>query len=58
MTRKDYIVIAQAISAARHENQSASARDALDSVVLNLLPALRADNPAFNAGKFAEACMA
>ena len=58
MTKKDYIIIAQAVKSAR-QNVGPAVKDrqqTIDEVVNLLCYALYGDNPKFVAQKFAEAC--
>lgn len=53
MTRKDYIIIAQAIQDAR---KVLNPQTPIDIVVLHLAKQLSIDNPKFNTKKFTVAC--
>jgi len=67
MTKKDYVVIAESVKAAREELEGDQAHDGptlasgqwdyiFDRVVSNLARKLAEQNPAFNAGIFKKAC--
>ena len=59
MTKKDFAAIAAAIeeTRARYYGKGLhSPDDVLSMFVINMLPALRASNPAFDAEKFLAAC--
>lgn len=57
MTKKDYKLIAQAISASKQESCGRPTWEAaMDDIMEKLCQSLLADNPAFNGEKFKEAC--
>jgi hypothetical protein len=56
MTRKDYILIAKAISETRYNTTNLNYYQALNDVALNLAKALEAQNPRFDTAKFFQAC--
>ncbi len=57
MTKKDYVAIAEAIVDA-HTGRSTEGVPELDGELLinSLCDIFKADNPAFNAGRFEDAC--
>lgn len=55
MPRKDYVMIAKAISDSR-ARASVAGRKAIDEVAIALANAFEDDNPRFDALRFAEAC--
>ena len=61
MTRKDYIALARALTAARANNRTGDANRALynngiDNAAACIADALAADNPRFDRARFLAAC--
>lgn len=56
MTRKDYVLIAKAISEARYHSTNLGHYQALNDVTLNLAKLLGAENPRFDVARFFQAC--
>jgi hypothetical protein len=51
MTRKDYVIIADAIATSWHHSADSKA-----DIARNLADALQADNPRFDRARFLDAC--
>lgn len=56
MTKKNYVSIADAIYDARLEVFDHGMVRALDPLIMRIAANLKADNPAFEEGRFIEAC--
>ena len=58
MTRKDYVIIAAAIKAARDASMKASlgAVEGVDTAMVKIAKVLKDDNPLFDVARFTAAC--
>lgn len=56
MTRKDYVLIAKAISDSRYNSTDIRYHQALNDVCLSMARAFEAENRAFDIAKFFSAC--